>query len=185
MPHSISGIYSLFYANNYPDEIQGIIGIDTAVPKQYKLFERNTLVNKFMESTLLTKLIRKNPDIAIKMTRGKYSNDELNILTYMYKYKYRNNSIKNEYALMQQNMKEIVGETFPVHIPTAFILADKTKKQIYKILAGENWIELHKEQIKNNKYGLVEEVEGTHYLHWKKADKIKSMLDSLCEKVNM
>ena len=28
MPHSISGLHAIYYANTYPDEIEGIIGID-------------------------------------------------------------------------------------------------------------------------------------------------------------
>lgn len=34
MAHSISGLYSLYYANIYPEEVRGFIGIDSSVPKQ-------------------------------------------------------------------------------------------------------------------------------------------------------
>lgn len=33
MPHSMSGLYSLYYANNYPSEVSGIIGIDMSLPQ--------------------------------------------------------------------------------------------------------------------------------------------------------
>lgn len=33
MPHSMSGLYSLYYANKYPSEVSGIIGIDMALPQ--------------------------------------------------------------------------------------------------------------------------------------------------------
>ena len=33
MPHSISGIYSMYYANKYPDEVRAVIGIDPTLPK--------------------------------------------------------------------------------------------------------------------------------------------------------
>ncbi|WKA60312.1 alpha/beta hydrolase [Planococcus shenhongbingii] len=32
MPHSISGIYSMYYANKYPEEIEAVIGIDPTLP---------------------------------------------------------------------------------------------------------------------------------------------------------
>src|SRR3954470_7210254 len=32
MPHSISGIYSMYYANKYPDEVRAVIGIDPTLP---------------------------------------------------------------------------------------------------------------------------------------------------------
>lgn len=34
--HSISGIYSLYYANRYPNEVKGFIGIDSSVPGQWE-----------------------------------------------------------------------------------------------------------------------------------------------------
>jgi pimeloyl-ACP methyl ester carboxylesterase len=34
MAHSISGVYGLYYANIYSDEIQSFVGIDSSVPKQ-------------------------------------------------------------------------------------------------------------------------------------------------------
>ena len=33
MPHSMSGLYSLYYANKYPSEVSGVIGIDMALPQ--------------------------------------------------------------------------------------------------------------------------------------------------------
>lgn len=34
MPHSMSGLYSLYYANKYPSEVSGIIGIDMSLPQK-------------------------------------------------------------------------------------------------------------------------------------------------------
>ncbi len=34
MAHSLSGLYSLYWANTYPQEVAGFIGIDPSVPKQ-------------------------------------------------------------------------------------------------------------------------------------------------------
>ena len=34
MPNSMSGLYSLYYANNYPSEVSGIIGIDLSLPQE-------------------------------------------------------------------------------------------------------------------------------------------------------
>ena len=38
MPHSISGIYSMYYANTYPEEVKAIIGIDPTLPKALAYF---------------------------------------------------------------------------------------------------------------------------------------------------
>jgi len=43
-PHSMSGIEALYWANKYPDEIKGIVGLDPAVPKAYENMKINSLL---------------------------------------------------------------------------------------------------------------------------------------------
>src|SRR5690606_20070852 len=38
MPHSVSGIYSMYYANHYPEEVKAIIGIDPTLPQMAEYF---------------------------------------------------------------------------------------------------------------------------------------------------
>ncbi|WP_232515622.1 alpha/beta fold hydrolase [Aeribacillus pallidus] len=38
MPPSISGIYSMYYANAYPDEVKAVIGIDFTLPQVLEYF---------------------------------------------------------------------------------------------------------------------------------------------------
>ena len=38
MPHSISGIDALYYANTYPDEVCAVIGIDCTLPAMPNYF---------------------------------------------------------------------------------------------------------------------------------------------------
>ncbi len=39
MPHSISGIYSIYFADKYPNEVKAIIGIDPTLPKAVEYFD--------------------------------------------------------------------------------------------------------------------------------------------------
>ena len=41
MPHSISGVYSMYYANQYPEEIEAIIGIDPTFPQALGYFRES------------------------------------------------------------------------------------------------------------------------------------------------
>ncbi|MDF2881393.1 MAG: hydrolase [Clostridiaceae bacterium] len=43
-PHSMSGIEALYWAQKYPDEIKGIVGLDMAVPQAYE----NIKINHFL-----------------------------------------------------------------------------------------------------------------------------------------
>jgi len=55
-PHSMSGIEALYWANKYPDEIKGIVGLDPSVPKAYE--------NMRINNTLFT-LVKFGADIGI------------------------------------------------------------------------------------------------------------------------
>lgn len=40
----MSGIEALYWANKYPDEIKGIVGLDPAVPKAYENMKINNML---------------------------------------------------------------------------------------------------------------------------------------------
>lgn len=44
--HSMSGIEALYWAQQYPDEVKAIIGLDMAVPQAYEDFKRNDFMLK-------------------------------------------------------------------------------------------------------------------------------------------
>lgn len=47
-PHSMSGIEALFWAQQYPDEVKGIVGLDMAVPQAYDHYSINDfMINVF------------------------------------------------------------------------------------------------------------------------------------------
>ena len=36
LPHSMSGLEAIYWAQKYPDEVMGIVGMDMAFPKAYE-----------------------------------------------------------------------------------------------------------------------------------------------------
>ena len=47
-PHSMSGLEALYFAQKYPDEVSGIIGLDMAVPRYYDSMPINISMMKVM-----------------------------------------------------------------------------------------------------------------------------------------
>ena len=44
MPHSMSGLYALYYENKYPTKVEGLIGIDMSIPqKQLERWQSGSL----------------------------------------------------------------------------------------------------------------------------------------------
>lgn len=56
IPHSMSGLEAIYWAQNYPDEVAGIIGIDMAVPEAYDDFNFEGVRNTIETGALLKKL---------------------------------------------------------------------------------------------------------------------------------
>ncbi|OBR65531.1 hypothetical protein A7K91_10830 [Paenibacillus oryzae] len=41
VPHSMSGLHALYWAQQYPEEVSSIIGLDMAVPQSYESYRAN------------------------------------------------------------------------------------------------------------------------------------------------
>ena len=44
-PHSMSGIEAIMWAQNYPDEVEAIVGLDMALPRAYDNLEVNYILS--------------------------------------------------------------------------------------------------------------------------------------------
>jgi len=56
IPHSMSGLEAIYWAQNYPDEVRGIVGIDMAVPYSYDDFDFRMIDQMKFWGKLSTKL---------------------------------------------------------------------------------------------------------------------------------
>lgn len=56
IPHSMSGLEALYWAQKYPDEVKGIVGIDMAVPDSYDDFDFKQIDRMKFLGKLSTKL---------------------------------------------------------------------------------------------------------------------------------
>ena len=63
-PHSMSGIEALYWAQRYPDEVEGIIGLDMAVPEAYEGYDINMFGIKLGQFAARTGITRFIPDIS-------------------------------------------------------------------------------------------------------------------------
>ncbi len=63
-PHSMSGIEALYWAQQYPEEVKAIIGLDMAVPQAYQDFQINMLLLKLSSFAANIGITRLIPGIA-------------------------------------------------------------------------------------------------------------------------
>ena len=60
-PHSMSGLEALYWAQQYPEEVEAIIGLDMAVPEAYENFKNNAFMNIATQINAKTGIIRLLP----------------------------------------------------------------------------------------------------------------------------
>lgn len=145
MPHSMSGLYSLYYAGKYPEEVSGIIGIDMSLPQ--KQIERR-------ESGELKEISAENPE-------------KLNISLLNQWNKFYENSKELESIKYPENM--------PVLAFLATEQIDSVNSMIKLGKMKTSWVDMNNIMITNPDIQNIEILEGTHYLHHEQADRISEI----------
>jgi pimeloyl-ACP methyl ester carboxylesterase len=180
MPHSHSGGYSLLYANTYPKEIEAIIGLDIAVPRQASIkgvAPNLPFYNRFMELIRAFGIIR----AAVFLTPGlvgfpdlsaSFSNDDIMLIKTMTCWNYNNPTILHEVNMIfdKNNSEKLLDMIFPTNIPAIMVINK---------IPGFEWRKMHEDIISNNMYGKVIQLQGGHFIYYNHADQIKLIVDKL------
>ncbi|WP_313258016.1 alpha/beta fold hydrolase [Lacrimispora sp.] len=173
MPHSISGVYAMYYAINYPNEVEAIIGIDESIPNQTKINKDSnmspylTLLNTFGIIRDITYLLPSADDGMNK--NSYYSAEQVKINKMATAWNSVNVSVINEFNMVNANTKELYDMKYPNDLPVLAFLAKNSVDE------DKEWIPLHEEVISNSVIQKIETLYGEHYLHWTNADNIAQM----------
>jgi len=193
MPHSISGIYCMQYMKDFPNEVEGMIGIDCSVPNQAKYEEDSEIPNglyylgRFMDFTGLTRLsnLAGNPYLKEMEAGGGYSKEEMKKFSALFSRVSVTKALLSEFNLFKENCKVLYDIKCPDNIPILFILSDdsctKYKDQSAKQGYNKTWDGLHKELISNLDIQKITYLKGTHFLHWSQSQAIAKMTEDFLQ----
>jgi len=153
MGHSISGIYSLDYVNQYPNEVRAFIGLDSSVPSlsEQKIDSSVTEPIKWFRDLGFAR-------IQLKLGADPYdeqTKEQLNILIHKNMY---NTTQLNEAVSMYSNFKAAELQSFPPNLPVLFFVQANHP-------VTDRWIPEHEKQIKDSAYGEMMLLEANHYLY--------------------
>lgn len=178
MAHSLSGLYSLYWANVYSQEVQGFIGIDPSVPKQsdeepfpismVALNKLSAYLQKVKNITGITRLQSAgHPEKAIyaDLVYG-YSEKQLEVyrilsMDYIY-----NKDVMNEINHMDETLKTVRNMKFPEDLPVLQFISS-SNCEIMNL-----WEPLHREVITETGRSEVIRLDGGHYLHFERRQEI-------------
>ena len=164
-PHSMSGLESIMWAQDYPDEVEAIIGLDMVLPRTYDEFDFDG-VFRFEKLAALAR--------ELGIVRFYYSDSSLpSALSKEEKELYRaiacrnavNIDVINEGLSITEAVREIDSKPKP-DVPMIMFLSDG------KEVKGTNWIENHYDYVSDLTDAKVIELGCGHYVHNFKQDRI-------------
>lgn len=146
MPHSMSGLYSLYYANTYPSEVKAIVGIDASLPQ--KQLERWT-----KESFEHEKLSENYNGLNISITNQ-----------------------WNEFYDNSKELKDTkYPKDLPVLSFLSSEQVNSVDKMIKTNEMQTSWIDINKNVITNQNIQTIEVLNSGHYMHHDQLQKISQM----------
>ncbi|MTH55746.1 alpha/beta hydrolase [Bacillus mangrovi] len=168
MPHSISGIYSMYFANTYREEVKGIIGIDSTLPQALDYFGEDApkmpKYLSFLAPIGITRLaLYITPDDFLPIAdKGTYSEKNLKTTKALSTWKGYNKNVVAEANELKENIDKTVDMKFPSNVPTLFFTTKKEKVTEDR----KNKMSFYKTQLTDKPGSKVVGLEGHHYLHW-------------------
>ncbi len=177
MPNEISGLYALFYANEYPDEVEAIIALDTLVAAQQEdvltqlnltpdayctRLQRERFVCRYLnEFARFTGLNRTTWFITEHHFKYSQSENTLPLLAELYHIHTGNANQLDAYALRYQNHQRLAGLTYPSDLPVLSLLGSQSVEGKY--YPESDWRALHESLISNPEIQEIKEIPGNPY----------------------
>jgi pimeloyl-ACP methyl ester carboxylesterase len=163
LSHSISGIYSYYYCNEYTDEIKGIIGMESAIPKQLEGKQipgatiGDILVEKSGAIRLASYFYR---DLILPEDMDDYYSEfEQKELLKMTVRTYNNRNHLDEMNRYEENVDKAIDIELAENISILHIISPEVHSD------PEEWISFHRNASENSNNGLLVILSGSHYLH--------------------
>lgn len=176
LPHSMSGLEAIYWAQNYPDEVSGIIGIDMSVPDAYA----DGALNQKITRRMMT-LGRLSVKLGLLRIPGIYPlneaplTDEEVIQQKLLMYR---NAVNPVYIAEGQNVWEnakVVKAGGNLTCPLLMFCSDGTE-------IGDFWIPVQKEFAEENQAEIVF-FDCGHYIQYFKSEEMKKQIEAFLDRI--
>ncbi|MCD2497013.1 alpha/beta fold hydrolase [Microbacterium nymphoidis] len=158
MGHSIAGLYGIEFAERYPDEVHGFVGIDSSVPGQPNMDVAfpTGLLGALKGLGLVRLLSGVGGDGGYASPYyDDHERQQIGLLT-------QRNSLEptylDEMARIRTNFADAEGRTFPADLPLLLFVQHVNP-------ANDDWLPMHERQAATVTDGTVIPLDGDHYLH--------------------
>ncbi|MBJ8030353.1 alpha/beta fold hydrolase [Bacillus cereus group sp. N21] len=179
VPHSISGIEAIYWAQKYPNEVKGIIALDIGLPKQYVTHKMNLVDSlKVRGFNLLTKMgvhrlfpsVTYNPEVIRQSFLTEHEKEMYKALSYK---QFFNNDMEQELLQSYNNGKKSINLPIPKETPILFLdtIAKQNKNSKYTKQKNKDYEEFAEQLL----IADVIKIQGTHSIYLYEPDEIYNL----------
>lgn len=156
--HSIAGLYTLYYANEYRSEVAAVVGIDASVPGQMNGLAGGRAIYQFGSATGLWRLASTIAPVISEPEGTDFTAREREQIRLMTNWLFAAPAVVDEADQGAHNFAVVENMTYPSDVPVlSFIKMEGNQ---------DHWKDLHVTQLANLDNGRLIELDGGHYLHW-------------------
>jgi pimeloyl-ACP methyl ester carboxylesterase len=171
-PHSMAGLEAVYWAQEHPDEVETIIGLDPLVPGYYETAEDRASLSPLVTVLARTGLMRSGPDVFASnfpaMLEGRLTDEEAIVAETVFMRRTNTPDMWEEVQALPENA-ELVREQGLPEVPFhALISADQPAA----------WIEAV-EDFAQATGGEDHVIEAGHYLHVEEPETVAEIGDNL------
>lgn len=177
MPHSISGLDALYYANTYPDEVAAVVGIDCTLPTMPEYFEEAVathvppIAGLLCPMGIMRWISLVSPDMfASDNSAGYYSEDNLAMQRLISGWVAENHDVIDQMNHVAQNIAATRDMLFSAKMPLLLFTRDESTRSPRE--DGKTSASFFETYISNEACQQVVVLNEHHYLHWEDADKM-------------
>ncbi len=164
VPHSMSGLEAIYWAQTYPDEVKAIVGLDAVAPEAYDKFKAPSaaLIDaiRFLAGIGIhrpfAKLLYKNSPAALS---GSLSQADSEIYIEMLKRRTFTSDMCNEGKLLLENSKSVKNGAIPGDIPLILFISNENEKII------KNFSQIMRDYASHFTNGKSIDLNCGHYVH--------------------
>ncbi|MFW6104762.1 MAG: alpha/beta fold hydrolase [Candidatus Bipolaricaulota bacterium] len=185
VPHSMSGLEAIYWAQKYPDEVETIIGLDPAIPDVYldssfELPRRSKLYLTYLMSRIgLTRFMGRaglEENLPLLKSEELSEKDKEKLKAIFYK-SALTKPMLNEINHIQENARKVEANGIPFDTPMYFFIAEDNVDII------PTWKEELSQYVSKTDYGKFKLLESGHYVHQEKSDVIAVDMKDFLEEI--
>ena len=161
-PHSMSGIEALYWAQQYPEEVSAIVGLDMAVPGAYEDYKMNMPMLKLSQLAARMGIIRLLPGVAESeaMKYGTLTEEEKEIYKAVFFNRTATTTMMNEVGSIKESAK-VVDDAGVPQVPMLLFVSNGSGTGWEE----EAWRNYQKEYVQEVTNGRLVELNCSHYVH--------------------